>query len=412
MRRVGLAVFLLMAACGAADDDTWPDVGAETACDATPADTFLGPQTPSLGPLARVVPSEGLPAELALQDANNNLDVLRHEGRWVLAFRTAPSHFASPEARLHVLSSEDGEAWVAEATFWQDTDLREPRLLSWDGRLLLLFAVLGRSVTDFEPQGMMASERRTDGSWTEPEWRYLPGFIPWRARVVDGRPELIGYVGGEEIYDVGEAAIEVHWLTTADGATWTPVVPDGPAVLVGGASEADIARLPDGARVLVARVEAYDGQGWGSRVCRAEPGERAFTCVTDPRKYDSPVLFVHGGQPYLIGRRNLTETGHYDLHRDDLTPEDQWLEYELAYWGTPKRCALWSVDPDTLEVSWILDLPSRGDTCFPSVVEAGPGAFVVYNYSSDVEGPDLSWVKGQTRPTFIYRQTLYFTFLL
>lgn len=57
----------------------------------------------------------------------------------------------------------------------------------------------------------------------------------------------------------------------------------------------------------------------------------------------------------------------------------------------------------------MLDLPSRGDTCFPSVVEAGaPDTFWLYDYSSPLDGPDLSWVDGQQGETSIFRHTLVF----
>jgi hypothetical protein len=31
---------------------------------------------------------------------------------------------------------------------------------------------------------------------------------------------------------------------------------------------------------------------------------------------------------------------------------------------------------------------------------------VVYDYSSDIAGPELPWTAGQRRPTFIYRHVL------
>jgi hypothetical protein len=34
---------------------------------------------------------------------------------------------------------------------------------------------------------------------------------------------------------------------------------------------------------------------------------------------------------------------------------------------------------------------------------------VVYDYSSDIEGPDLPWTVGQRRPTYVYRHVLEFS---
>jgi len=364
---------------------------------------------PQVGETIQVVPSEALPDDLDLLPANNNLDVTAHSGRYYLAFRNAPSHFASPDAMLHVLGSKDEVEWKHEASFSLETDLREPRLLSFDGRLFLYFAVLGTNPSAFEPQGMMVAQRQPDGAWSNPEWCYLEGFIPWRARVVNGTPYLIGYVGGAAIYGEQEQQMEVHWLTTADGIQWEPVIPGQPAVLEGAVSETDFSFLDDGSVVAVARNEEGDETGFGSKICRAEADDLGkWECTADPRKYDSPLLFSHEGQTYLIGRRNVTESGRFDLGRADLPAEDRPLRYQLAYWQTPKRCSLWKVDAVSLQVSFVLDLPSCGDTCFPSILNRGSGHFAVYNYSSPLADKGISWLEGQTGPTSILRTELEF----
>lgn len=369
----------------------------------------VAPWVPVLGETTQVAPGPGIPAEVVEQDAHNNLDVIRFDGRAWLALRLAPSHFASAEAVLYVLSSDDEETWRFEARFARDTDLREPRFLELDGRLYLYFAVLGADVADFEPQGMMVTERGADGAWSDPEWFHEPGFIPWRTRTLGGTPYLLTYDGGENIYDPGGEPLRVHWLTTADGRTWEPVIPDQPVVETGGGSETDIAFAPDGALVAVTRNEAGDETGWGSKICRAEPASLGdWRCVGDPRKYDSPLVFTHEGTIWLVGRRNVTEDGNYDLFRRDLSAEEQTWLYEVTYWQEPKRCALWRVDPDTLAVQWEADLPSRGDTCFAGILPIDDHSFAIYNYSSPLDGPDVPWVEGQQGPTNVYRTTLTF----
>ena len=366
--------------------------------------------SPSLGEAARVVPSEGLPPEVAVQPSANNLDVVRHDGAVFFAFRTSPDHFASAETRLYVLRSSDEESWSHELTIHLGTDLREPRLLSLGEQLFLYFAVLGEDPLAFEPQGTMVAVRGADGAWTEPAWIFEDSFIPWRARLVDGVPMMIGYTGGEDIYDAdGLPAIEVRWLQSDDGLRWEPRVPGQPVVQTGGGSETDFALLDDGALVAVTRNEAGDEMGWGSKICRAEAHSLGdWRCVADPKKYDSPLVFRASGRVWLLARRNLTEDGAYDLGMRELDHAAQTLQYELAYWQEPKRCSLWEVDPVALRVSFVLDLPSRGDTCFPSAIEIGEDRFSVYNYSSDPEGPDLSWVEGQHGETWIYRHALRF----
>jgi hypothetical protein len=356
-----------------------------------------------------LVPSEGLPPEIAVQPANNNLAVTTHDGRTYLAWRTAPDHFASSEAVMYVASSDDLVTWTLETSVALGTDVREPQLLSWNGELWLYLAVLGESSTDFEPEGMRVSRREAPGEWTTPVSAYEPTFIPWRTKVIDDVPYLIGYTGGENVYETDGEPIDIHWLTTRDGTTWEAVVPGQPIVSTGGGSEADFVVRADGSLVSVIRNEAGDEMGYGSKICRATADDLgAWTCASDPRKYDSPLLFRNGADIWLVGRRNVTETGAYDLGAEDLDAQAEYLTYQLDYWQQPKRCSLWSVDPDTLTVTFGLDLPSAGDTCFPDVLDSADGSFEVFNYTSPLDAPDISWLEGQRGATDIYRVTLRF----
>jgi hypothetical protein len=202
----------------------------------------------------------------------------------------------------------------------------------------------------------------------------------------------------------------VHFLTSQNGLDWEPVVDGQPVVLTGGSSETDFAFLDDGSLIAVSRNELGDDLGFGSKICRAPADALGdWECVGDPRKYDSPLVFQVGSEVYLIGRRNVTETGNYDLGYDDMTHQQQISQYQFAYWREPKRCALWRVDPETLTVSFVLDLPSRGDTCFPSLLWSDDGSAWVYNYTSPLDGADLDWNRGQLGDTDIYRIQLDFT---
>lgn len=365
---------------------------------------------PTVDEVSAVVPGAVFPPEVVLQNANNNLDIVEHAGRLFLAFRTAPNHFASAEARLYVVSSDDEHTWRYEGEFFEGTDVREPRLVSLRGQLFLYYAVLGQDRLAFEPQGMKATAYRGPGDWSEPAWFFGEGFIPWRARVYEDAVHLIAYVGGENIYETDGEPIEVYWLRSEDGLTFSPMDPAHPIVLRGGTSETDFTRLDDGTVVAVARNEAGDAEfGFGSKICRGEADAPAtWRCAGDPRRFDSPLVFRHGGEVWLFGRRNVTETGAFDLGRDDLSLAEQSVLYAADYWNKPKRCSLWRIDPEALTATFVLDLPSRGDTCFASVVPRGTDDFLVYNYSSPVEGLDVGWLRGQTGPTLIYRQMLHF----
>jgi hypothetical protein len=394
---------------------------ALAACGAPTGAGKAGAWAPTLGPASTVVPGPGLPADLPLQPANNNLDVVEHEGALFLAFRTAPDHFASPDAQLHVLrSDDDGESFLLEQTLAVGTDLREPRFLSHGGVLTLHYALLGDDPFAFEPQGTEAIRRGADGAWSAPGPIFdgspagVGGgtFIPWRTRLLDGAPMMIGYTGGGVLYDfaTGEGATTVQWLTLAEGGAWAPWQGADPIVLAGGVSETDLAVDGEGRVVAVGRNEAGDEDGFGSKVCVAQPGAPMdWDCAHDPRRYDSPLVFAHEGEIWLVGRRNLNDQdGNFDLGMEELDPNTQSLTYAIDYWNWPKRCSLWRVDADALQVTWVADLESRGDTCFPSLRWRGPHRLELWSYSSPLDGPDLTWLEGQKGDTHVTMQEVEF----
>ena len=75
--------------------------------------------------------------------------------------------------------------------------------------------------------------------------------------------------------------------------------------------------------------------------------------------------------------------------------EDQAGKYLIEYSFNPKRCALWKVDPKELTVSFVIDLPSRGDTCFASQITQDDKV-TIYNYSSLLDGAEVATAGGPT----------------
>lgn len=358
----------------------------------------------------QVVPGPGLPAEVAPGASNNNLDAVRHSDGFVyLVFRTAPHHFASPETAIVVVRSRDEVRWELEARFHLGTDLREPRLLSLGNRLLLYVSRLGRNAMAFEPQGMSFAERDPDGAWSGLEPMGPRGVMGWRARMLGETPVLFVYSGGESIYDGTRPRLRVALWKSEDGRSWQPFDPERPFAYEGGGSEADGVLGDDGTFYGVIRNEAGDARGWGSLVCRAPAAHPArWECRPDPRKYDSPFAFWHDGEAWFVARRNLRATGEYDLGCGRgwfLRTAWNQVNYSL----TPKRTALWRYVQGEDRLAFVLDLPSRGDCCFPAVL-AGERADerVVYDYSCDPEGPDVAWLRGQRGRTNIYRHVLRF----
>lgn len=411
MRRLS-AVGLLGALCLFGCDDASPAVdGGPGDAAVTPPPSEPGRHTVEVVETRRIVPSDGLPPEVMPLVSNNNLDVVRHDGRVYLAWRTSPDHFAGPETVIYVVSSDDETTWRFEARFALGTDLRETRFLSLGGTLFLYVSKLGTNRFSFDPMGVLASERRADGTWTALEDIGLPGYIAWRTRVEHGTPYMTAYLGGEHIYNFDGLPLSVDLLTTTDGRAWTPVSTSHRSIYTGGGSEADFTLGDDGTVYGIVRNEAGDDNGWGSMVCRAPAGDvSAWSCHLDPKKYDSPLFFWHDGEAYLVARRNVTATGWYDLMSMSGNRTSKTVAYQLDYSNRPKRCALWRYVQSEDRIAYVLDLPSHGDTCFAAwVTGAQPDEVVLYNYSSDVDGPDVSWSAGQAGNTYIYRHVLRFT---
>jgi hypothetical protein len=362
----------------------------------------------------RIVPSAGLPPQVTPMPANNNLDVVRHsDGRVYLAFRSAPNHFAGPKTAIYIVSSEDELTWDFEARLSVGTDLREPRLLSLNERLFIYVSRLGDTPLAFEPRGVWLSEHTRDATgshWGELESLDLPGYIVWRTKAARGRGYMTAYRGGGNIYRFNGHPLGVGLLASDDGRHWSPADPNHPFVYEGGVSEADFEFGADGQLFAVGANEAGDDvNGFGSVVCHAPAGAPAnWTCNKDPKKYDSPLMFSHGGEIYLVARRTASEDGAFD--RGFGWGPLRSIINALDYVTTAKRCSVFHYVKAERRVAFVMDLPSRGDTCFPGFLQGGDADEVVlYNYSSDIDGPDVAWSVGQRRPTYIYRHVLRFT---
>lgn len=366
---------------------------------------------PRASDAAFIIPSRAMNALVdPVMASNNNVDIALFEGRLYLGWRTAPTHFASTETRIHVVSSGDlGQTWQYETTFAMQSDLREPHFLALGGVLRFHFFQGGTDMWAFEPQTLWRSHRRADGTWSEPTAWGEDREVTWLMKVRGGVAWRTSYIGAH--YVLGQLPdIRLYFTRSTDGEAWAPVSGDG-VVYRGGVSEAAFEFASNGDLWAVTRNEDGDATGFGSHVCVAPAGDLgAWACSprSDPERYDSPKMFRHGDELYLVARRDVG--GPFDQGRTDLSFGDQQTQYLAAYWGRPKRTALYRVDTAARKVEWVLDFPSSGDTAFPSIVRLSAHRFLLANYTSPVETPDISWVQGQTseRGTRIYLLTLEF----
>lgn len=391
MRRALLASAVLLAACGAPAPTSPSDDPADW-----PVDESITWQ-PVLREPRFVVPARDLPPEAKpVMASNNNADILLKDGRLYFGWRTSETHFASANTRMHVLSSGDlGASWTYETSDFLGADLREPHFLSLGGRLFFHFFEAGTDRFSFEPKRLWRRERKADGTWTEPETWGQPGEITWDMKVRGGVAWRTSYLGNH--YAFGRPSeVKVFFTKSTDGVTWTPVKGDG-VVYTGGVSEVGFEFDERGDLWAVTRNEDGDATGFGSHVCTAPKGDLGtWTCSAhaSPERYDSPRMFRHGKDLYLVARRDLG--GPFDQGRTDLSFADAQLQYAAAYSGRAKRTALYRIDRDAKQVVWLFDFPSAGDTAFPGIARLDAHRFLVSNYTSPLDKDlDRSWWNGQ-----------------
>jgi hypothetical protein len=418
MKAAASAVTLLLAAgCGHSASTPAVDTGPSDDPKDYQVDTSVDYDVSFSAP-RWVVPSAGMPVEVVNNDqpSNNNCDITFFDHRLFLAFRTSETHFASVDTVEYVVSSaDDGATWQFEYKVQLDTDVREPRFLNFGGKLIYHYFQAGSDPTQFTPISMWRTQRTGLGQWTAPEKWGREGEIEWDFMVRNGKAYFTSYAGNH--YAAGMGSISVFFQESLDGLSWHPLDAANPAVYVGGVSEVAYEFAPDGMLWAVLRNEDGDNTGFGAQVCSAAPGALGkWTCLDHSieDRYDSPKMFRHGNDIYLVARRDLN--GHYDEHLEAAFPDfdKRKQRYLIDYWNRPKRTALYKLDTVGRKVDWVFDFPSAGDTAFPGIRRTGPHTFLMVNYTSPIgpdDNKDISWLTGQTNPkgTQIYLTTITFT---
>ncbi|MCS6905564.1 MAG: hypothetical protein RML72_11880 [Bacteroidia bacterium] len=332
-------------------------------------------------------------------NSNNNVDVTQFEGRYYMAYRTAPFHYASRKTRLHILSSEDGNNWVCEKVIHTGRDLREPRFLNFNGTLRLYYCELGNHFLKFEPQYIWTICRNKDGSWSEAQNIGLDGFVPWRLRMYHGVALLSAYYG-VGLYKGGRNS-QVRLFRSADGIHFSPISEE-PQIAHSGATEAEFIFDDSGNLWGTVRLEFK-----GSLIAFAPKDN--ISCwhgKFDGRKFDSALMFKHGKHIFLVARRNVD--GNFSKY-PRLLPKFLHNKYNsVRYILCTKRTALFRLDQEKSQIIHLFDLPGKGDTAFPAIAPIDQNTYLLMNYSNDVEGADTPWLLGQWRKSHIYSIKLTF----
>jgi hypothetical protein len=349
----------------------------------------------------KLVPGDRIPEDLTVMRSNNNDDLIRHEGRFYMAFRTAPTHFASKKTILYVLSSTDRNVWEYETEVKMGSDVREPRFLEYKGKLFLYFFQGGNSMFSFVPNFIYVTELKSKGEWTKPKPVYEQGYVVWRVKEHRGVAYMSVYYG-VGLYSKAERAAHLQLLESRDGYNWKLVGGKEIPTTETSAEEGEF-EFDDAGNLYATIRHEMDG---GS-VCTAPKNDLSnWKCKFTVYKYDSALMFRQGGEIYVIARRNVD--GPYNKQSSLIPSEWRSKYYLVRYSLTRKRTTLYRLDRDKLELVPILDFPSKGDTAYAGIAKLEENRYLVINYSTDPDGFDWNWIGGQLVGSNIYSMVLEF----
>lgn len=344
-----------------------------------------------------------LPENLHIKNTLNSSDLVKFENKYYLVVRTAPSHFASPNTITHILSSKDTVNWELDHTIAVGLDVRDQRFLVFKGKLYLHFFKAGFNPLNLEPEHMYVM-RKTDKNWSKPKSFYKPGYISFRIKTYNDKIYCSTYHVGSAWSKAFKpnAKWETRLLVSEDAENWEQLS-EKPQITSNGVSEAEFEFDKEGNIYGIARLE-----GWGGHLFSSKKGDLSkWRLVNTGNKYDSPLMFKHNEDFYLISRRNVD--GVVNKAPVFFTKKMKWF-YNLARYSlTRKRTALFHFDTQKMEINHILDFPSHGDTSAPAIVKTGKDEYLVMFYSSEIKNNrDYPWIIGQLKKTRIYYCTLKF----
>jgi len=363
---------------------------------------------PKLSEPLWLIPSMQLPEDVHPQKSNNNVSISIFNYRLYVAFRTGPTHFASKKTGMYIISTSDGKTWRKEMEFFLGRDFREPLLIPINRILHFYCFAGGTSMGAFEPAYISLYTSDLGGHWEGPTRVLEKGEVHWEMKPRNGKLWMTSYIGPH--YQVqGDVKVNLYLKQGTDGVNWTSLGDSG-HVYQGGVSETAFEFDRYGDIWAVTRLEDGDSSGFGSHVvkaCDISPGQWEFPQVTDPHCYQSPKMFRHGDELYLIARFQL---GHRPFGRAKRNRSMacqriiNWASFSLS----PKTTALYRINQETRRVEWVMNLPGAGDTAFPSIIRLDRDRFLIANYSSPPKRKYRSWLHGQFGRTGIYLQVLTF----
>jgi len=239
-------------------------------------------------------------------------------------------------------------------------------------------------------------EYHGEGNWSKQESWAQPGEIAWQYQIENDTAYVMSYLGDH--YGLKFPKIKVYFNKSSDGINWEPVNSSQPVIYVGGISEIGWMFDLEGIVYGVGRNEDGDTSGWGRRVLTNV--NKSFTCFgsqSDPNIIESPRMFRHGNDLYLVGRTDPTGTFQINNWAEDLLPKNLHHYLDLGEYSLrPHGNAIWKVLKGSGKLWKMLDLPGCGDTSFPSILRVGAHKYWLANYSSPLDVCySWPWILGQ-----------------
>lgn len=345
----------------------------------------------STTPWKQLIPSDRIPENINVQNGNNNIDATKYKGRYYVAFRTAPNHFASKKTRLYIISSSDLENWEYEAEFFMKSDMREPRFLVYKDTLFFYYFQGGTNWTKFEPKKCWVSSTIGDKHWNQVKDMNMDGYVPWRYRVRNDTIYLSAYYGVNLYRNNHQPDLKLFRST--DGFHYE-AISEGSQIPTKGGEEGEFEFDKEGNLWATVRLE-----GSGAYIAYADKDSlyhwrHWFT----KKKYDSALMLNHKETFYVFARRHLkgnateVETPTKRQRRRNL------IRYSLS----KKKTAMYRLNKEKKCLEHIMDFPSTGDNAFPAIAQISENQYFLLNYSNDFTKKDRNWIGGQLRPTNIY----------
>ena len=267
--------------------------------------------------------------------------------RTFVTFRSAATHMTM-DGKILIIASQDLEKWqtvhVAEQA---NVDFRDPKLVTFDGKLLCYFAARREERPSSPERGPVSMVVRSADGRTFEQPRSLRGVRPgaWLWHVAARGPMLYGTA-----YGGGVKAATLY--RSSDGLQWEKVT-DFPTPC----NEVFLEFAPDGILWALARD--------GLALCRAEP---PYGNLVIQKRLAIP----HGGP--LVKR---LPTGFVIITRQWDPPGRRNLRTEISWL------------PDGGELRSITRLPSGGDTSYAAWLDVAPGRAIVSYYSSHEHKMDV-----------------------